>query len=72
MTTTKPAKPWRVITGGVTTDYSSERKAYDALNALAAIGTAAIGVKVTVHHWENGRWALYERALITENGWDSA
>jgi hypothetical protein len=73
MTSSKtPSKPWRVITDANAADYSSERKAYDALNALARIGTAAIGVKVTVRHWEHGRWALYERAVITENGWESA
>ena len=68
----KPSKPWRVITSAGPQDYTSERKAYDALNAIAAIGTAAIGVKVTIQHWENGRWGLYERARITENGWEPA
>ena len=66
----KPSKPWRLITGGVTTDHTSESKAYDHLNTLAAIGTAALGLRITVHHWEDGQWVLYERAVITENGWE--
>ncbi len=70
--TKPPSKPWRVITDASDTPYSSERKAYDALNALARIGAAAVGVKVTVRHWEHGQWALYERAVITENGWEPA
>ena len=73
MSTPKPpSKKWRVITAASTTDDTSEQKAYAELNALARIGTAAIGVRVTVHHWENGRWCLYERAVITENGWEPA
>ena len=68
----KPSKRWRVETCAGPQDYTSERKAYDAINAIAAIGAAAIGVKVTVHHWEDGLWVLYERAVITKNGWEPA
>ena len=67
-----PAKRWRVTTSGSSDDYTSERKAYDRVNAFAAIGTAAIGLRVTVHHFEDGRWVLYERVVITENGWEPA
>jgi len=65
-----PAKRWRLIAGGVATDYTSESKAYGHLNNLAATGTAALGLRITIQHWENGRWGLYERARITENGWE--
>ena len=71
-----PSKRWRLIIHATypasTKDYSSERKAYDALNALAADETTEVGAKVNIRHWENGQWALYERARITENGWEPA
>ena len=72
MTPETPSKRWRLIVGGVATDYTSEKQAYGHLNSLAAIGTAALGLRVTVHHWEGGQWRLYERAVITENGWEPA
>ena len=68
----KPSKPWRVIAGGVATDHTSEKKTCERLNNLAAIGTAALGLRITVEHWEDGRWILYERARVTENGWEPA
>ena len=69
-----PTKRWRVTASGVQTDYSSERGAYDYINSLAATGTAAIGVRITIHHWnkDGARWELWERAVITSNGWESA
>ena len=67
-----PSKPWRLIAGGVTTDHTSEKKAYAHLNNLATAGTAALGLRITVHHWVSGTWVLYERAVITENGWEPA
>ena len=72
MTPKTPSKRWRLIAGGVDTDYTSEKKAYDRLNNLAATGTAALGLRITVHHWEDGQWRLYERARVTENGWEPA
>ena len=75
MTTSKPKTPsrrWRVVTADSTVDYTSEKKAYGAVNSLAAIGTAALGLRITVYHWEDGRWGLYERATVTENGWEPA
>ena len=68
----RPSKRWRLIAGGVVTDYTSESKAYGHLNNLAATGTAALGLRIAVHHWEDGQWRLYERARITENGWEPA
>jgi hypothetical protein len=68
----KPAKPWRAIAGGVPADFTSEKKTYDHINHLASIGGASLGLRITVEHWEDGRWVLYERAVITENGWESA
>ena len=68
----RPSKRWRVITSAGPQDYTSERQAYDAINAIAAIGTAALGVRVTIQHWEGGQWVLYERAVITANGWEPA
>lgn len=68
----KPSKPWRVTAGGVATDHTSEKKAYGHVNDLAAIGTASLGLRIAVEHWESGRWVLYERAVITENGWEPA
>ncbi len=72
MSDKQPSKRWRVITGGVVTPYTSEAKAYEHINNLAAIGTAALGLRITVEHWEGGRWVLYERARVTENGWEPA
>lgn len=62
MTSRKPSKPWRVsapVAGtmaDVTVDHRSERAAYKHVRALLDIGA-----RVTVHHWEEGRWCLYER-----------
>lgn len=72
--TRAPAKRWRVITlADGTRDYSSEQKAYDVLNQLAADANAvAIGTRATIRHWENGGWTLYERVKITEDGWEPA
>jgi hypothetical protein len=78
MTTTDPAKRWRVITdsatGGSSVDYSSEQAAYGAVNDLAANpGTVvSVGDPITIKHWEGGRWVLWERAKVTENGWEPA
>ena len=66
-----PSKPWRITTPDTTTDYSSERRAYDDLTANAG-WLADVGTKVDVHHLEDGRWVLYERAVITEGGWEPA
>ena len=76
MTTKTPAKRWRLVIHATCpasiTDYSSEQKAWAALNAYAADKTTKVGAKVNVRHWENGEWALYERAVITKNGWEPA
>jgi hypothetical protein len=52
----RPSKPWRVIAAdGVTTDYTSEPKAYATVRqVIAATGGA------TVRHWENGTWILWD------------
>jgi hypothetical protein len=78
MTTNTPSKRWRVITdsatGGSSVDYRSRQAAYDAtLDLAASPGTVvSIGDPITVKHWEDGRWVLYERAKVTENGWEPA
>jgi hypothetical protein len=55
-TTGKPAKPWRVYGArGLSTDYRSQRSAYEAVSSLTKAGTRA-----TVYHWEEGRWVRYE------------
>lgn len=75
-----PSKRWRLAIypayGGRTVDYASKRKAYDALNELHN-DKADIGARVNIRYWESGgpvggQWALYERAVITENGWEPA
>ena len=60
MTATKmPAKKWRVMpVDGELVSYTSERKAYDAVNAILDDGH---GKTAIVEHWENGRWVLHER-----------
>lgn len=73
MTPKTPSRRWRIATAVSAVDLRSEREAYDALNDLAADKTiAGPGTRVTVHHWENGRWVLYERVVITENRWEPA
>jgi hypothetical protein len=72
MTATKPpSKRWRITTADGTSSYTSERKLYDVLNDQVN-RVASIGAKVDIHHLEGGRWVLYERAVITENGWEPA
>ena len=66
-----PAKRWRITTASGTFSYTSERKLYEVLNDQVN-RVASIGAKVDIHHLEGGRWVLYERAVITENGWEPA
>ena len=72
----KPSKPWRVTltTAPVETTfaYSSETKAYLALNQRTAELAAKAGDTFDVHRWEGGRWVLYERGVFTENSWEPA
>jgi hypothetical protein len=52
----KPSKPWRVHgRGGASTDYRGQRAAYEAVASVTAAGA-----KVTVYHWEDGRWRRYD------------
>jgi hypothetical protein len=53
--TRKPAKPWRVYGRRLSTDYRSQRAAYDSVKTLTQGGVTA-----TVYHWEDGRWVRYE------------
>lgn len=51
-----PSKPWRVYGAhGLSTDYRSQRAAYEAVKSIVKGGT-----KATVYHWEGGRWVKYE------------
>ena len=55
-TTGKPSKPWRVYGArGLSTDYGSQRGAYEAVSSLTKGGTRA-----TVYQWIDGVWVLYE------------
>jgi len=63
-TVRKPSKPWRVILrtpgGPVETDHRGQRAAYEQANReRAAIHATAI----TIRHWEDGRWRLYDDGL---------
>jgi hypothetical protein len=52
-----PSKRWRVHGArGISTDHRSERAAYEAAKSILATGA-----RITIHHWENGSWRLYER-----------
>ena len=56
MSGTKPAKPWRVYgRGAASTDYRSQRAAYEAVASQTRQG-----VRSRVYHWEAGSWGLYE------------
>ena len=51
-----PTKRWRVYgSRGLSTDYRSQRAAYDAVAAITRTGIPA-----KVYHWEYGLWKLYE------------
>lgn len=72
-----PSKRWRLVIHATdpasVRNFGSERKAYDALNAYAtADESTEVGGKVDIRHWERGQWVLWESAVITENGWESA
>ena len=57
--TKAPSKKWRVMPiDGDYVSYTSQRKAWDAVNAILDDG---FGTTAIVEHWENGRWMLYER-----------
>ena len=66
-----PSKRWRITTASGTFSYTSERKLYDVLNDQVN-RVASVGAKVDIHHYEGIRWVLYERAVITESGWEPA
>ena len=73
MTPKTPSKRWRVITPERAAEFRGQQAAYDALNAYTAdANVATFGRLATVWHWEDGDWRLYERARITENGWEPA
>ena len=57
-TASKPSKPWRVNGGSGTStfDFRSQRAAYDHVKAIIRAGH-----KARIYHWEDGRWALYEK-----------
>jgi hypothetical protein len=67
--TRKPSKPWRVTLrtagGPVNTDHRSERAAYEQINgerdAIAA--STSQTTAISIRHWEDGRWRLYEDGL---------
>ena len=51
-----PSKRWRVYGArGLSTDYRSQRAAYEAVATITKLGNTA-----RVHHWEYGVWKLYE------------
>lgn len=58
----RPRKPWRVTVTGpdvrTESDHTSERAAYQFMHA--ALGGGSPATKASVHHWEDGRWQLYE------------
>lgn len=56
--TRPPSNRWRIsgVRGAGNLHYRSERAAYDAVEIFVAGGE-----KVTVYHWEDGSWKLYER-----------
>lgn len=69
----KPSKPWRVTYLRAAISYRTERAAYDAINELAAnAGGGDVGKKFTIEHWERDQWSLYERGVLTGNGWEPA
>ena len=65
------SKRWRISLPDRELSYTSEAKLYAALNDTAT-RVAEVGVKFDVHHFENGRWVLWERGVITEEGWRDA
>ena len=73
MSSKTPSKRWRVTYLYAAIDHRSERAAYDAVNELAGnVTPAELGKQATIHHWEDGRWVLYERVKLTEGGWEPA
>ena len=63
-TTRPPAKKWRVYGArGLSTDYRSQRAAYDAVASITNAGT-----KARVWHWEDGSWRLYEQIEPARGG----
>ena len=56
MSTSKPAKPWRVYgVRGMSTDHRSQPAAYRDVKTITGFGH-----KAKVYHWEDGSWRLYE------------